>query len=127
MIHAFGFVAIMEFRNQIASAVSVVIQTLEQDEISSDMDSLTMRLESLFEAALINGDIPLAAVDLLNRARILLQETKEIQRNTFYSHKASVLIEARCSLYPRCNLCSLKVGIYFQVKINTKVNYKPQV
>ena len=63
----------MEGKQQLLTALHQIIAELETvgDDTISDMGLVELKLETLGEAALLNGDISLLAIDLINQARQL--------------------------------------------------------
>ena len=63
----------MEGKQQLLTALHQIIADLETvgDDTISDMGLVGLKLETLREAALLNGDISLLAIDLINQARRL--------------------------------------------------------
>ena len=63
----------MEGKQQLLTALHQIIAELETvgDDTISDMGLVELKLETLGEAAQLNGDISLLAIDLINQARQL--------------------------------------------------------
>ena len=63
----------MEGKQQLLTALHQIIADLETvvDDTISDMGLVGLKLETLGEAALLNGDISLLGIDLINQARRL--------------------------------------------------------
>ena len=61
----------MEGKQQLLTALHQIIADLETvgDDTIPDMGLVGLKLETLGEAALLNGDISLLAIDLINQAR----------------------------------------------------------
>ena len=55
----------MDFRRELSNSLHVIINGLE----GSDKQTVSLRLEVLYETALINGDVPLDAIDFIDQAR----------------------------------------------------------
>ena len=70
----------MDFRQQLLVGMNELVKDLEDCERHGRVSDTTgVRLEVLCEAALVNGDIPLEAIDLMNEARRHLNETSRHQ------------------------------------------------
>ena len=69
----------MGAREQFVTALNEVIADLEasDDSCVADAGSMSLRLETLGETALLNGDIPMEVIDLLNHARQKLNKITE--------------------------------------------------
>ena len=65
----------MDFRRELSNSLHEKINGLE----GSDQQTVSLRLEVLFESALINGDVPLDAIDLIDQARKQLIATQVAQ------------------------------------------------
>ena len=76
-------------------ALNEVIADLEASDDSrvADAGSMSLRLETLGETALLNGDIPMEVIDLLNQARQKLNEITE--PSPYSSYTAPVLPRGR--------------------------------
>ena len=59
----------MDFQQQLASELRVIIEDLDIGDCGRGSESTALKLESLIETALLNGDISLESVDLMNQAR----------------------------------------------------------
>lgn len=73
----------MELRN----AVEQIIMILQQSSRKEDHELCVTRLEILCENALANDDIPIQIVDILNQAKIFLQNNIHTERE-FNSYEA---------------------------------------
>lgn len=78
-------------REQFSAALSEVIADIEASGESrvADGSCISLRLETLSETALLNGDIPMEVIDLLNHARQKLNKTME--PSPYSSYRAPVL------------------------------------
>lgn len=60
----------MDFRQHLSDSLNEITEYIQEGRNrGGDSENTVLRLEVLYEAALINGDIPLDAVDLINQAR----------------------------------------------------------
>ena len=55
----------MDVRRELSNSLHEIIHGLE----GSDQQTVSLRLEVLYETALINGDVPLDAIDLIDQGR----------------------------------------------------------
>ena len=76
----------MDFRRELSNSLHEIINGLE----GSDQQTVSLRLEVLYETALINGDVPLDAIDLIDQARKQLIANQNLQQ-PFYSCQAPLL------------------------------------
>ena len=76
----------MDFRRELSNSLHEKINGLE----GSDQQTVSLRLEVLFESALINGDVPLDAIDLIDQARKQLIANQNLQQ-PFHSYQAPLL------------------------------------
>ncbi|KAJ7378440.1 hypothetical protein OS493_022974 [Desmophyllum pertusum] len=83
----------MEFRQHLDTALKEIIRDLQQGgHRGYDSDTTGLRLEVLYETALINEDISLEAIDLINEARKHLNVTS-YQQQPFRGYEAPVASE----------------------------------
>ena len=77
----------MSARQQLVAALNDVLTDLEStgDGRVADEGSISLRLETLSETALLNGDIPMEVIDLLNQARQMLNKSKEATPYSSYT------------------------------------------
>ena len=80
----------MDFQQQLASELKAIIEDLERGDWSRGSEPTAMRLESLIETALINGDISLECVDLMNQARQQLMTASYGEPSSFASYQAPI-------------------------------------
>lgn len=83
----------LEAKQELLTALNQVIADLEtvDDGAIPEAGLLGLRLETLSEAALLNGDIPLEVIDLMNQARQLCNNIDS--SSSFRSYEAPVLRE----------------------------------
>lgn len=81
----------LEAKQELLTALNQVIADLEtvDDGAIPEAGLLGLRLETLSEAALLNGDIPLEVIDLMNQARQLCNNIDS--SSSFRSYEAPVL------------------------------------
>ena len=76
----------MDFRRELSNSLHKIINGLEW----SDQQTVSLRLEVLYETALTNGDVPLDAIDLIDQARKQLIANQNLQQ-PFPSYQAPLL------------------------------------
>ena len=76
----------MDFRRELSNSLNEIVNGLE----GSDKQTVILRLEVLYETALINGDVPLDAIDLIDQARKQLIANQNFQQ-PFHSYQAPLL------------------------------------
>ena len=77
----------MDFRQHLSDSLNEIIEYIQEGgNRGGDLENTVLRLEVLYEAALVNGDIPLDAVDLINQART--------QQQPFRGYEAPAVSEA---------------------------------
>ena len=83
----------LEAKQELLTALNQIIVDLEtvDDGAIPDADLLGLRLETLSEAALLNGDIPLEVIDLMNQARQLCNNIDS--SSSYRSYEAPVIRE----------------------------------
>ena len=81
----------MDARQQFAAALNEVLTELEAsgDGHVADVGFISLRIETLSETALLNGDIPMTVIDVLNQARQHLNKSTE---STPYSSYAAPVL-----------------------------------
>lgn len=81
----------MDARQQFAAALNEVLAELEAsgDGHVADVGFISLRIETLSETALLNGDIPMTVIDVLNQARQHLNKSTE---STPYSSYAAPVL-----------------------------------
>ena len=80
----------MDFQQQLASELKAIIEDLERGDQGRGAEPTAMRLESLIETALLNGDISLESVDLMNQARQQLMMASHSEPSSFTSYQAPI-------------------------------------
>lgn len=80
----------MDFQQQLASELKAIIEDLERGDRGRGSEPTAMRLESLIETALLNGDISLESVDLMNQARQQLMTASHGEPSSFTSYQAPI-------------------------------------
>lgn len=81
----------MDFQQQLASELKAIIEDLERGDQGRGSEPTAMRLESLIETALLNGEISLESVDLMNQARQqLLTASYGEPSSSFTSYQAPI-------------------------------------
>lgn len=80
----------MDFQQQLASELKGIIEDLERGDRGRGSEPTAMRLESLIETALLNGDISLESVDLMNQARQQLTTASYGETSSFTSYQAPI-------------------------------------
>jgi len=80
----------MDFQQQLASELKAIIEDLERGDRGSGSEPTAMRLETLIETALLNGDISLESVDLMNQARQQLTTASYGETSSFTSYQAPI-------------------------------------
>ena len=83
----------MDFKQQLASELKAIIEDLESGDWGCGSEPTAMRLESLIETALLNGDISLESVDLMNQARQQLLTTSYGEPSFSYRIKHPFRVE----------------------------------
>ena len=76
----------MDFRRELANSLNEIIGGLE----GADQRTAILRLEVLYETALIDGDVPLDAIDLIDQARKQLVANQNFQQ-PFHGYQAPLL------------------------------------
>ena len=81
----------MDARQQFVAALNEFLAELEAsgDGHVADVGFISLRLETLSETALLNGDIPMTVIDVLNQAR--QQLNKSTESTPYSSYAAPVL------------------------------------
>lgn len=82
----------MDFQQQLASELKAIIEDLERGDRGRGSEPTAMRLESLIETALLNGDISLESVDFMNQARQQLLTASYREPSSFTSYQAPIQI-----------------------------------
>lgn len=80
----------MDFQQQLASELKAIIEDLERGDRGRGSEPTAMRLESLIETALLNGDISIESVDLMNQARQQLTQASYGETSSFTSYQAPI-------------------------------------
>ena len=82
----------MNAKQQLVTGLNQVVTDLKEVGSTQLPDSgpISLSLEALSEAALLNGDIPLEVIDLMNRARQQLQDTVS---PSYSSYRAPIVRE----------------------------------
>ena len=81
----------MDFQQQLALELKAIIEDLERGDRGRGSEPTAMRLESLIETALLNGEISLESVDLMNQARQqLLTASYGEPSSSFTSYQAPI-------------------------------------
>ena len=77
----------MDARQQFAATLNEVLAELEAsgDGHVTDVGFISLRIETLSETALLNGDIPMEVIDVLYRARQHLNKSTESTPYSFYA------------------------------------------
>nr|XP_058969483.1 uncharacterized protein LOC131795899 [Pocillopora verrucosa]XP_058969484.1 uncharacterized protein LOC131795899 [Pocillopora verrucosa] len=84
----------MDFRQHLSDSLNEITEYIQEGgNRGGDLENTVLRLEVLYEAALINGDIPLDAVDLINQARTHLNVNLH-QQEPFRGYEAPAVSEA---------------------------------
>ncbi|XP_022783507.1 uncharacterized protein LOC111324260 [Stylophora pistillata] len=83
----------MDFRQHLLDSLNEIIEHIQEGgNRGGDLENTVLRLEVLYEAALVNGDIPLEAVDLINQARTHLNVNLN-QQEPFQGYEAPAVSE----------------------------------
>lgn len=80
----------MNFQQQLSSELKAIIEDLERGDRGRGSEPTAMRLLSLIETALLNGDISLESVDLMNQARQQLTPASYGETSSFTSYQAPI-------------------------------------
>ena len=84
----------MDFRQHLSDSLNEITEYIQEGgNRGGNLENTVLRLEVLYEAALINGDIPLDAVDLINQARTHLNVNLH-QQEPFRGYEAPAVSEA---------------------------------
>lgn len=70
--------------------MKAIIEDLERGDLGRGSEPTVMRLESLIETALLNGDISLESVDLMNQARQQLMTASRGEPSSLTSYQAPI-------------------------------------
>jgi len=85
----------MEFREHLLDGLNDIIGNLEGGHARHDSEQLSIRLTALCEAALVNREILLEAIDFMDHARRLLNVTTSEQQGSFSGYQGTAACEGR--------------------------------